>query len=155
VRSHSVLIWCFPALLCTLPVRGQPIRVATLAIRVAPECSIEVVSLASAGIPDTKTLNFNYKLRTSDTGGQGQIVLRFIATPGGNFTSGDTLDYQTSLAGPGTPSSGSAAAQDVLNSGIVIARFGPQAHSSRTGAVGIVQFTTSEALRPLLSISCR
>jgi hypothetical protein len=128
-------------------------RGTTLALRVAPECSIAIVSVAP-GVPNSQTVTFNYKLRTADTG-RGQITLRFMAAPGGNFTSGDTLDYQTSLAGPGTPSSGSVTAQDALNSGIVIARFEPQAHSTRAGAVGTVQFNTSEPIRPSLSISCQ
>src|SRR5258707_419952 len=109
VRSYSVLICCL-ALLCTLPVRGQSIRGTSLGFRVAPECSIGFVSLGP-GVPKTQTLTFNYKLRTSDTGGQGQIILRFMSSPAGNFVGADTLDYQTSLAGPGTPSSGSVATQ--------------------------------------------
>ena len=140
-------------MLCMLPVHGQSTSGTTLALTVAPECSVAIISLAP-GAPNSQTVTFNYKLRTSDTG-QGQIILRFIASPAANFTSSDRLDYQTSLAGPGTPSSGSAATQDVLNSGIVIARFGPQAHSARAGAVGTVQFTASEPLRPSLSINCQ
>jgi len=142
------------ALLVVMPVQGQSLGGTSFALTVAPECSIGVVSVAT-GAANSQTVTFNYKLRTSDSGGQGQIMLRL--TPSGivNVPSSGTLDYQATLAGPGTPSSGSAATQEALTSGIVIARFGPQAHSTRSGAVGTVQLTVSEPLRPSLSISCQ
>jgi hypothetical protein len=142
------------AALCVSRMQGQSSRGTSLALTVAPECSIGVVSVAT-GAPNSQTIKFNYKLRTSDTGGQGQIMLRLTTSGIANVPSSSTLDYQASLAGPGTPSSGSAATQEALNSGIVIARFGPQAHSTRSGAVGTVQLTVTEPLRPSLSISCQ
>jgi hypothetical protein len=155
VRTYlSVLVLVGPSLFCSLPLQGQSSRGTTLVLTVAPECSIGIVSVAPGG-PNSQIVTFNYKLRTADSGGQGQIMLRFTASGTGNLPNGGTLDYQTSLAGPGTPSSGTAAFPDALNSGIVIARFGQQAHSTRAGAVGTVQFTTSDSLRPALSISCR
>jgi hypothetical protein len=140
------------SLFCSLQMQGQSSRGTTLVLTVAPECSIGIVSVAPGG-PNSQIVTFNYKLRTADTGG-GQIMLRFTSVAG-NLPSGGTLDYQTSLAGPGTPSSGAVATPDALNTGIVIAHFGPQAHSTRAGAVGTVQFTSSDPLRPALSISCR
>ena len=64
--------------------------------------------------------------------------------------------FQTQLEGPGATLSGSNA----VTSGIVIARFGSQASSSRTGATGKVQFSVAPAvpsglLQPVLSISCQ
>jgi hypothetical protein len=154
VRTYlSVLVLFAPSLFCGLPIQAQSSRGTTFVLTVAPECSIGIVSVAP-GPPTSQVVTFNYKLRTADSGGQGQILLRFTSIAG-NPPSGGTLDYQTSLAGPGTPSSGTIPTPDALNSGIVIARFGPQAHSTRAGAIGTVQFTVSDPLRPALSISCR
>jgi len=156
-----VLVLCCSELLCTLPVQAQSSRGTTLALSVLPECSIGIVSL-SPGAPNSQTVTFNYKLRTAGAGGQGQITLRFTAASPTNDPNGSRVDFMTSLAGPGTPSSGSTSTTNALNSGIVIARFGPEAHSSRAGATGTVQFTVNppaglpvEWLRPSFSISCQ
>ena len=113
-----------------------------LAVVVAPECAIGVTAQSQTG-PNTQTIAFSYKLRTSAIGGQGQITLR--------LSGAGTVDYQTTLAGPGTPASGTAA----QNTGIVIARFGPQTHSSRAGATGTVQITAAGPSGPALSIGCQ
>src|SRR6266566_9702668 len=122
----SMLALCCSALLGALPVHAQSLRGTTLALTVAPECSIEIVSLPPAG-SNSQTVTFNYKLRTSGAGGQGQITLRFTAASPTNYSDGGNVDYQTVLAGPGTPLSGTTSAASALNSGIVIARFGPEA----------------------------
>jgi hypothetical protein len=157
----SVLVLCCSELLGTLPVQAQSSRGTTLALSVLPECSIGIVSL-SPGAPNSKTVTFNYKLRTAGAGGQGQITLRFTAVSPTNYPYGSNVDFQTVLAGPGTASSGTTPAANALNSGIVIARFGPEAHSSRAGATGTVQFTVNpppglpfELLRPSVSIGCQ
>ena|SRR6266566_2600963 len=157
----SMLALCCSALLGALPVHAQSLRGTTLALTVAPECSIEIVSLPPAG-SNGQTVTFNYKLRTSGAGGQGQITLRFIAASPANYPEDSNVDYQTTLAGPGTASSGTTPAANALSAGIVIARFGPEAHSSRAGATGTAQFTVnppaglpSEPLRPSFSISCQ
>lgn len=148
-------------LLCTLPIHAQSSHGTTLALTVAPECSIGIVSLSPGGT-NSQTVTFNYKLRTSGAGGQGQITLRFTAASPTTDPNGSTVDFQTSLDGPGTASSGNAPAASALNSGIVIARFGPEAHSSRSGATGTVQFTFNtppglplELLGPSFAISCQ
>lgn len=143
------------ALLCALPAIAQSSRGTTLALTIAPECSIGIIALSPAG-PNSQTVTFSYRLRTSGAGGQGQITMRFTA-PG--LANGGNVDYQTALSGPGTPSSGTNLAASALTSGIVIARFGPEAHSSRTGATGTVQFTVNPPaglpLQPSFSISCQ
>jgi len=148
-------------LLSTLSVQAQSSRGTALALTVAPECSIGIVSQSATG-PNSQIVTFNYKLRSAGAGGQGQITLRFTAAIPANYADGSTVDYQTFLAGPGTASSGAIPAADALNSGIVIAQFGPEAHSSRSGATGTVQFTVNgppgspfEALAPVFFIGCR
>lgn len=148
-------------LLCTLPVQAQSSRGTTLALSIAPECSIGIVSLAPA-TPNSQTLTFRYKLRTSAAGGEGQIKLRFTAASAADSLEGSNVHYLTTLAGPGTVTSGSTPAADALTSGIVLARFGPRAYSSRAGDSGTVQFTIDkppgvlfELLGPSFSISCQ
>jgi hypothetical protein len=162
VRTQfSVLALCFLALLCTLPVGAQSSHGTTLTLTVAPECSIGIVSL-SLGSSNSQTVTFNYKLRTAGAGGQGQITLRFTTAGATIYPDGSEVDYETSLAGPGTPSSGTIPTANALISGIVIARFGPEAHSSHNGATGTVQIKENPApllpfkpLRPSFSISCQ
>jgi len=144
-----------------LPVQAQSQRGTTLLLNVAPECSIEIVS-RSPGSSNSQTVTFNYKLRTAGAVGEGQITLRFTTASPTIYPDASNVDYQTVLAGPGTASSGTTLAANALNSGIVIARFGPEAHSSRVGATGTVQFTVNppaglpfEPLRPSFSISCQ
>ena len=159
--QFSVLVLFCSALLHTLPLQGQSSRGTTLALTVAPECSIGMVSL-SPGAPNSQTVTFNYKLRTAGAGGKGEITLRFATASPTNYPNHSRVDFQTNLDGPGTPSSGSTGAANALNSGIVIARFGPQTHSSRAGATGTVQFAVTpppilpfEPLQPSFSISCQ
>jgi hypothetical protein len=69
-----------------------------------------------------------------------------------------TIEHQTQLEGPGTPLSGTGSLSSAGN-GIVIARFGAQASSARTGSSGTVQWVANPAapagLRPQLSNRCR
>jgi hypothetical protein len=148
-------------LLCTWSVQGQSSRGTTLALSIAPECSIGIVSLSPA-VPNSHTLSFRYTVRTSVAGGQGQIRLRFTAASPTDSLEGSNVDYRTTLAGPGTGASGSNPAADALTSGIIIARFGPRASSSRAGDAGTVQFTVNtppgvllELLEPSFSITCQ
>jgi hypothetical protein len=148
-------------LLCTWSVQAQSSRGATLALSIAPECSIGIVSLSPAA-PNSQTLTFRYKLRTSAAAGQGQIKLRFTAASPADSLEDSNVHYLTTLAGPGTVASGSTPATDALTSGMVIARFGPRAYSSRAGDAGTVQFTIDtppgvlfELLGPSFSISCQ
>jgi len=148
-------------LLCTWSVQGQSSRGTTLALSIAPECSIGIVSLSPAA-PNSQTLTFRYKLRTSAAAGQGQIKLRFTAASPADSLEDSNVHYLTTLAGPGTVASGSTPATDALTSGMVIARFGPRAYSSRAGDAGTVQFTIDtppgvlfELLGPSFSISCQ
>jgi hypothetical protein len=113
-----------------------------LTLTVAPECSVGITSV-SRGDANSQTITFTYKLRTSASGGHGQILLR----------SAGSGAYQTALDGPGTPLSGATAS---LDSGVVIARFGPDARTGPAGSGGRVQVSASSttASSPLLVISC-
>jgi hypothetical protein len=148
------------AVLCPFSVQAQSSRGANLTLRVAPECSIGIVSVLP-GSPNSRTVTFNYKLRTAVTGGNGQITLRFTTASAANYSTASTVEYQTTLTGPGTPTSGTMPTATALNSGVVIAQFGAQAHSIRAGDIGTVQFTVNpppelpfEPLRPSFSVSC-
>jgi hypothetical protein len=159
--SLAVLALSWLAVLCPLPVHAQSTRGASLTLRVAPECSIGIVSVLP-GSPNGQIVTFNYKLRTAGAGGNGQITLRFTTASPANYSAESTVEYQTTLTGPGTPSSSTIPTASALNSGIVIAQFGSQAHSSREGAIGTVQFTIAPPpeppfgpLRPSFSMSCQ
>ena len=127
-----------------LPVGAQPGGRTALAVVVRPECGVNIVSQV-AGPENAQTVTFNYKLRTSAGGGKGQILLR--------VSGAGAMEYRTTLTGPGVALSGAA---DGGNAGLVIAQFGPGAHTSRAGATGTVQIAGSVAdgFRPVLSIGC-
>ena len=123
----------------------------TLALVVAPQCSITIVSQSA------QVLTFLYKIRTATQAGQGQITLHFSDSK--NVPESSTLDYQTQTSGPGSAVSGSTPISTALTSGIVIARFGAHASSTRSGATGTVQYTVNSSLpvqlQPSLAISCQ
>jgi hypothetical protein len=151
-----MLVLCCWGMLCPFSAQAQPSRGTTLALTVGPECAIGIVS-QSQGDANSKTVTFNYKIRTAGAGGQGRITLRLT-----NYPAGSKVEYRTMLGGPGTPAAGVTTSESALNSGIVIAEFGPQTHSSRAGDSGTVQLTVDapstllpEQLQPSLSISCQ
>lgn len=135
-------------LLAVAPLYGQSAGRTALAVVVGPECGLSVVTQVQ-GAAGTETTTFQYKLRTSTVGGQGQIVLRLSGMGAG------VVDYRTTLAGPGVAMAGRAAAG---SDGIVIAQFGTETHTSRAGATGTVQITADPAgaaPRAMLQISCQ
>jgi hypothetical protein len=127
----------------------------TLAVTVAPQCSLAIVSQGR------ETVTFVYKVRTSVSVGQGQITLQFAAPGLANYSESSTIDYQVQLDGPGIALSGSMPVASALRSGIVIGRIGPQASSSRAGSGGTVQIAIRPApdaplmLEPSLAITCQ
>ena len=151
----------FSVLLCRLSARAQSSGSTTLALAVAPQCSVTIVAQSPSGLDSTtpQVLTFLYKVRTATIGGQGQITLHFTTAGSKNLPTGSTVDYQTQTSAPGTAISGSIPISDALVSGIVIAKFGAHAHSTRAGATGTVQFTgnpsPAEPLQPSLSIRCQ
>jgi hypothetical protein len=141
-------------------IQAQPSRGTTLALTVKPECTIGTVSQSQAD-PNSEIVTFNYKIRTAGAGGQGRIMLRFTIASPPNYPAGSKIEYQITLGGPGTPSSGVTTPEDILNSGIVVAQFGSEAHSSRAGDLGTVQLKLNPPsalpfeLQPSFSISCQ
>jgi len=135
-------------LLAVVPLYGQGTGRTALAVVVRPECGLSVVTQAQEA-PGTETITFQYKLRTSTIGGQGQILMRLSGLGAG------MVEYRTTLAGPGVAMAGHVAAGIA---GIVIAEFGTETHTSRAGATGTVRITADPAggaLRPVLQISCQ
>ena len=125
----------------TTPIHAQSSRGAAVAVTVASECGIQVIS--SAGMD--RQLLFRYKLRAAATG--GQIVLRVDTTR--------DLEYKTELSGPGVAVSGVASPSVARDAGIILARFAPHTNTTRSGATGSVRFEPSTSVRnPVLSIAC-
>jgi hypothetical protein len=154
-----MLLLCCCALVCPFSVEAQSSRGTTLALTVKPECSIGTVSQSQADT-NSEIVTFNYKIRTAGAGGQGRITLRLTAASPANYPAGSKFEYQIALDGAGTPTSGVATPEDILNSGIVIAQFGPQAHSTRAGDTGTVQLKLNPPspfglLQPSISITCQ
>jgi hypothetical protein len=117
-------------------------------VEVRPECGVNLVTQAP-GAGGSETIAFQYKLRTSAANGKGQIVLRLSGASTG------MVEYRATLAGPGIPMAGRV---EGGKGEIAIAEFGPEAHTSRTGATGTVVIKTegtSGGLRPVLAISCQ
>ena len=115
----------------------------------------------TVGSGKTQTLSFTYKVRTSASGGNGQITAQFTTT-GKTYPKGSNLDYEVHLTGPGSAFSGSMPTANALHSPVVIASFGPNASSSRSGATGTFEFTVTPAPAPpylpvqvALSIACQ
>lgn len=165
-RALLFVLVCWVTRLGTPSALAQT-RATSLVVSVAPQCAVTFLSLSpgNSGPPgqtQTQTLTFNYKVRTATSGGHGQVVLQLSTTGPKNFSNGSKVDYQTTLNGPGTPSSGSVSTTTAVNSGIVIATFGAQASSNKSGATGTVVYSVNPPpsssfgpLNPGLSISCQ
>jgi hypothetical protein len=125
-----------------------------LNVTVAAEASLYVstenTALTSTGTlfaDYTGTTNFLYKIRTSKTGGTGNIQLRVTTdfSPSGGPsvanppTAGDTLSYSCTVSSPGTPCSGTQVAS--TSSSTPVATFGANARSDRAGNSGSVAWT--------------
>ena len=162
--QYFVLVLCCSVLLCVPSAHGAQSSSGstTLTLTVLPQCSVTIISQSPSGSGSSasQVLTFLYKVRTATPGGQGEIVLRFPKS--GDYPDDSNVNYQTQIEGPGTSSSGSTATSEAANAGIVIARFGSHASSTRAGATGTLQYTVNptlsaplQKLQPSLSISCR
>ena len=161
LRYFVPVLCCWVRLLTPSAQAAQASGSTTLALVVAPQCEITIVS-QSPGSPGTpQVLTFLYKVRTATVGGQGQITLKFTTADSNNLLQGAVVEYQTETSGPGTAMSGAIPTSNALVNGVAIMRFGAHASSIRGGATGTLRFTVtqpgspSQALRPLLSISCQ
>ena len=164
VRRAFFLVWVSG--IGILPVAAQTSKATSLIVNVAPQCAVTLVSLSPGisgppGQTARQTLNFTYKVRTAASGGHGQIVLSFTSGSK-DFPNGSKVDYQTTLSGPGTPASGSVSTPNAVSSGIVVATFGTQASSNKSGATGTIVYTVNPPpsssfgpLTPGLSIGCQ
>jgi hypothetical protein len=135
----------------SMQVRTEQSSQGTLLLRIEPECSITRPASTIARVEGDGTIGgvttFGYKLRTSKAGG-ASIQLR-MDRPGGQ------LSYVVRL--PGVPAS--AGNQRIPeSSAMTVARFGPDAHSSREGDTGSVTWSLQDPARtgtPQVGVSIR
>jgi hypothetical protein len=149
---------------CLLPALAQVAAQRNeLVLRVEPACALTEVSTAVTGrVPDgattliTGSTRFSYRLRTSQHVGAAEIFQVFNPLPGGGPA---MISYTVSLLpnavvrGNGTTTPGVS---------VPVARFGANAHTSRAGAQGQIDWTwrgpntaVVESPGPKLSIFCR
>lgn len=139
--------------------RSQSATVELL-VRVGPACELAPVQ-TSTELPVTDSegtvfggsTRLRYWVRTSRQGGDGNVSLRFEAP------AGSKVSARYTGRGPGIASVINEAPTDRQ---IVILMFGPNAHTSRAGAEGIVQWrvimpttTFQQPSGPTASIQCR
>jgi hypothetical protein len=122
----------------------------TLSVAVAPEAAIQITTANSALAANGSAFNndftgsttFSYKIRTTKTGGTGNIGVEVTTdfSPGGGPSvatppsTGDALSYTCTVTAPATGCTGSQAASTTAASSV--ASFGADAHSGRTGNTG-------------------
>ncbi|MBI4907481.1 MAG: hypothetical protein HY820_27900 [Acidobacteria bacterium] len=152
-RLFSAFAWL---LLSAAALHSQSSRPSTvLALTVAPECSIE--SQPASAFDSAQVLTFRYKIRTAATDGQGRIVLRLASS--GDYPGEAKVEFQTQAGSPATPLANSRSLAEAVQTGIVIATFGPQASSAKQGTPGSVHIRVvgvpAGSLQPSVSISCR
>ena len=129
----------------------------TVSVTVAAEAAIQVTTatttLTNVGTifnAYTGTTNFNYKIRTTKTGGTGTLTLEVtsdfspangpsVATPP---TAGDALSYTCTVAAPATACSGSLNSSTTVATSV--ATFGANAHSANAGNAGSVAWSLSD-----------
>ncbi len=92
------------------------------------------------------TTNFTYKVRTTKSGGTGNIQLKVLTDFGGNGpsvasppTAGDTLAYTCAVGGAGTACSGSQTSSTTASTPVV--DFGENVRSGKNGDSGSVNWT--------------
>lgn len=123
----------------------------TLSVNVAAEASISIGTATTtlSSTPGlfadyTGTTNFTYKIRTTQSGGTGAVVVQitsdFAGAGGPSVASppsaGDALTYSCTVASPATACTGPVTA---LTSGTTsVASFGADARSSKAGNAGSV-----------------
>ncbi len=115
---------------------------ATVPLRVAvePECDVNL-SDARAGAeargPGYRSVSgaarFRYRIRTASPSGSGAVYFRMDG-----LEEGGTLSYSSTLQGTGTPGSGEQRVDAGVATEVVVARFGPNQHTSTRGDAGSV-----------------
>ena len=153
------LIMVIGALLITPSARAQTFGTSgttTVSVTVAAEAAIRI-DTATTGLTATGTIfndytgttNFTYKVRTTQTGGTGNIQLQvtsdFSPSGGPSVASppsgGDTLAYTCTVSAPGTACSGSQTSS--TTAATAVATFGANAHSTKAGNTGSTAWTLS------------
>ena len=120
-------------------------QTTSVSVTIAPEASLTVTTgtttLTSAGIfgAFTGTTNLTYKVRTTQSGGSGSIVLKIssdfspangpsVASPP---TAGDTLTYTCTVSSPGTACTGSLTSSTSVTTNV--STFGADGRSAQAG----------------------
>jgi hypothetical protein len=129
-----------------------------LRVEVTPECDVRIGQTDfkedTRGEPGFRQLSgnttFRYRIRTGSVNGGGAILFR-LDGPG----KGSTLDYKVSIDRIGTALSGAEGGA----SEVVLARFGPNAHTTPHGAGGAVswqirQSASEAATVPVARLRC-
>ena len=156
-RYASLAVLACALLVLTGIAQAQAISgTTTLSVTVPNEASISITDATSAldtsgGLftnPFTGATNFNYKIRTLKTGGQGSITLEvttdFSPANGPSVTTPpdptDTLTYSCTLGGPGTKCADNTVAS--TGAATSVASFGTGAKSTtKNGNTGFVQWS--------------
>jgi len=131
-----------------------PSGTTTLSVVVGPEAAIQIntstSSLTASGSTFTNdftgTTAFTYKVRTTKTGGTGNIGVQVTSdfSPGSGPSvasppsTGDTLSYTCTVTSPGTGCTGSQNASTTASTSV--ATFGADAHSAKAGNTGSVSW---------------
>jgi len=131
-----------------------PSATTTLSVTIGPEASIAIsassTTLSANGTAFSSdflgSTSFAYKIRTSKTGGTGNIGLEvtsdFSPASGPSVanppTAGDALTYTCTVSSPGTGCTGSQTSSTTAATSV--ATFGADAHSGKTGNAGSVNW---------------
>ncbi len=153
MRSSTIAILIAMAVLAFAPSAHAQFDTSgytTMQLTVGPEAAIQIdtgtTNLSTSGAmfanPYIGTTAFTYKIRTTRSGGTGNISLSVTSdfSPGGGPSvitapsPGDALTYTCTVATPGSACSGTQTA--VNGSGTAVANFGENARSAKNGTSG-------------------
>lgn len=132
-------------------------RSTKLRFVVSPACALTNIVTTTASTTEgaqsviTGTTRFTYLLRTGNLDGAAEIRLEFAPVPDA------TLSYTTTLMKSGNSLSTNAL---TISKPAVVATFGSNAHTTRTGESGAIEWSlraplASAPTHPTLSITCR
>ena len=133
-------------------------QTTTLSVAIGPEASLTVTTgttpLTTSGTnfatPYTGTTAFTYQIRTTKTGGTGNITSKvtadFAGTGGPSVgtppSTGDALTYTCTVANPGTACTGSQTSSTAATT--PVASFGAGASSTKAGNSGSVAWSLTD-----------
>jgi len=138
-QSERLIACVVLTLCCWVPLHAQQFGATTLQVQVIPQCSLSILNSRVTGVdPDgvTGTITFTYKLRTGRLAGSGAIEL---ALAGDSSLEGAALTYASTLPGAGVSRSGTEALSSTPRAQVAV--FGANAHSSREGNTGSINWT--------------